>query len=437
MSGTGAIIFSAPASGSGKTVITMGAIAAWRRRGMRVAAAKAGPDYIDTAFLSAAAGAPAVNLDPWAMRRGLLHSLVQACADDADLLAIEGVMGLFDGAAGGAGSTAELARALGAPVVLVVDAGRQGQSVAALAHGFRSFDAGIDVAGVILNRVAGGRHERLLRAALEAAGIAVLGAVPRHRAIALPSRHLGLVQAGESEALGRTIDEAARLVGSHVDLDRLAALALAPARGSVESGGGVAPPGQRIALASDQAFGFVYEHVLAGWRREGAEIHPFSPLADEAPDPAATAVVLPGGYPELHAGRLAAARVFLDGLAGAARRGATIHGECGGYMVLGEGLVDGKGARHRMAGLLGLETSFAARMLSLGYRRAIALADQAFAAPGTVFRGHEFHHATVLSEHGRPLFAVSDVEGHDLGHSGLAAGRVAGSFVHLIDVEAG
>ena len=428
------LVIAAPASGSGKTVVAMGLIAAWRRAGSAVAAAKSGPDYIDTAFLSAAAGRPAVNLDCWAMRPALLRHLAGRQAAGADFLVIEGAMGLFDGGDGGAGSTAELAKALGLPVVLVVDASRQAQSAAALAQGFCGFDRDVEVAGVIVNRVAGARHGGLIADALAAAGIAVIGTMARTGELDLASRHLGLVQAGEAAGLERVIEAAAASASAGIDLARLgdAARALPGAQGGCAI---PAPPGQRIALASDRAFAFAYHHVLESWRASGAEIIAFSPLGDEAPDAEADAVILPGGYPELHAGRLAGNQRLIAGLRRKAEAGALIYGECGGYMLLGRGLVDAGGERHAMAGLLALETSFAAPRLSLGYRRAVAGAGQSLAAPGTVFRAHEFHYATAIEENGEPLFAVTDMAGHALGAAGLARGRVSGSFLHVIDVE--
>jgi cobyrinic acid a,c-diamide synthase len=200
----------------------------------------------------------------------------------------------------------------------------------------------------------------------------------------------------------------------------------------------VPPPGQRIALAADIAFAFTYPATVAGWRAAGAEVRAFSPLADEAPAADADVVVLPGGYPELHAGRLASAARFLDGLRAAATRGAAILGECGGYMVMGRGLVDADGTRHEMAGLLPLETSFAERRLHLGYRRVTTLGETALGPVGCRFRGHEFHFARATEEGpAEPLFAVRDARGKDLGTVGLRVGGVAGSFIHLIAAEPG
>lgn len=426
------LVVAAPASGSGKTVLTLGLVRALRERGHRVGVAKCGPDYIDPGYLAAACGADCVNLDPWAMRPGTLARLARGAADGNDLLVVEGAMGLFDGPPGGGGSTADVAVRLGLPVVLVVDAGAQGQSAGAVAAGFASYRHDVAIAGVILNRVASARHEALLREGLEATGIEVLGTVPRLAGLDLPSRHLGLVQAREQESLERIIAVAAAALAAHADLDRIAEVSRRPAPGP-ERTQPVAPLGQRTAVASDAAFGFAYPHLLSGWRSEGAEVLPFSPLAGEGPAAGADAVFLPGGYPELHAGTIAANRAFLDGVRAAAARSAFVYGECGGFMVLGEGLVDAGGQRHAMAGLLGLETSFAVRRLSLGYRRARLLADTPFGKAGAPLRGHEFHYAGIVRQTGHGLFDAADATGACLGSAGLVSGSVAGSFLHVVD----
>lgn len=435
------LILAATASGAGKTTLTLGLLAALRRAGRRVAGAKAGPDYIDPAFHAAAAGRQAINLDCWAMRPATLGRLVETIERSADLVVCEGVMGLFDGIGpSGIGSTADLAAATGWPVVLVLDVRGQATSAAATLAGFARHRADVRVAGVIFNRVGGERHARLVGEAVRTAlpDMAILGAVPRDEALALPERHLGLVQAGEHADLARFLDRAADHVARHVDLDRVAVLAR-PARlaagGSDRAVGGFPPLGQRIAVARDTAFAFAYPALLDAWHGAGAALAPFSPLADEAPDAAADAVYLPGGYPELHAGRLAANRTFLDGLRGAAARGAVLFGECGGYMTLGRGLIDADGRRHEMAGLLPVETSFAQRRLHLGYREMTLVHDAGpLGAAGTRWRGHEFHYAAIVEEGaGAPLFHARSAEGRDLGPAGRVAGRVQGSFLHLID----
>lgn len=420
MSGRG-LILAAPGSGSGKTTLTLGLLRAFHRRGVTVRGAKSGPDYIDPRFHEAACHRPCPNLDAWAMG----PERIMALAAGDGLLLIEGAMGLFDGAPpAGKGATADLARLLGLPVVLVVDAAHMAQSVAALVAGFVGHDSAVRVAGVILNKVGSPRHETMLRAALAPLGLPVFGALHRMSGLEHPSRHLGLVQAGERDDLDTWLDHVADAVGAAIDLDALAVVAAPLPRPTP-----VAPltaPGRRIAVASDRAFAFAYPHILSDWRAQGAEILPFSPLADEAPDWAADFIFLPGGYPELHAAKLAAAARFKS-----AMRAATcpVYGECGGYMVLGESLTDAEGTRHEMLGLLELQTSFATRKLHLGYRHVTASAGPFSGDWGA----HEFHYATTLKAHGTPLFTAADAEGNALGPMGLMQGTACGSFAHLID----
>ena len=428
------LIIAAPASGSGKTVVTLALLRGLRDKGLAVASVKAGPDYIDPAFHTAASGRACLNLDTWAMRPETLGALCARAGAGADLVLGEGVMGLFDGAPDGSGSTADLALITGWPVVLVVDAQGMAASAAALVHGFASYRPEVPLSAVIFNRVGGERHGRLLAEACAPLGLAVLGALPRAPELELPDRHLGLVQAGEHPELEAFLDRAAALVGRHLDTERLVALAR-PCRLAPEAFAPVLPPlGQRIAVARDTAFAFAYPFVLDGWRAAGAEITTFSPLDDQAPDPAADAVYLPGGYPELHAGRLAANSRFLEGLRGAAGRGAAIYGECGGYMVLGRGLVDAEGRRHALAGLLPVETSFAQPKMTLGYREAELVADGPLGPAGARYRGHEFHFASPLGTQGAaPLFRCRDALGAARGDPGGRIGTVMGSFLHLVD----
>lgn len=432
------VVLAAPASGSGKTVVTLAVLRALVLRGLRVAAAKAGPDYIDAAYLAAACGSACCTLDVWAMRRTTIAAAIAGCAP-SDLVLCEGAMGLFDGiGTHGEGSTAALARLTGWPVVLVVDAAGMGASIAAVVAGFARHRADTPLAGIILNRIGSARHRDLLAAALaaELPHLKLLGAVPRAPELALPSRHLGLVQAREHGSLDGFLDRAAALVAAHVDLAALVALAAPTTLAPSTAMPPLPPLGQHIAVARDDAFAFAYPAVLDGWRAAGATLSFFSPLADEAPS-GVDAVYLPGGYPELHAGRLAAAERFRVGLVALAARGAAIYGECGGYMTLGAGLVDARGARHRMIGLLPLETSFAQRRIHLGYRAARLTAQGPLGRAGAGFRGHEFHYATIVEEGaGDFLFALSDGAGAALPAAGRVRGSVAGSFVHLIDREA-
>lgn len=424
------LLLAAPMSGSGKTVVTLGLLRALARRGVEVAGAKSGPDYIDPAFHAAACGRASVNLDAWAMDGAALRGLAQA--QSSEVLLVEGAMGWIDGAVGGdrVGSAADLARALGAPTVLVVDAAKACQSVALAFAGARALRPDLAIAGVILNRVGSERHAAAARKALEAAGARVFGAIPRLAALETPSRHLGLVPAAERPDLERFIGAAADVADRHIDVDGIVEAAR-PVRASRSSSAAAPPPlGARIAVAQDQAFAFAYPHLLRAWRAAGAEIAPFAPLEDQAPDPAADAIFLPGGYPELHAGRLAAADRFRAGMQRAASQGARIYGECGGYMALGRGLIDAQGVRHAMLGLLPVETSFETRRLTLGYRRLRALEGAPFEGS---LAGHEFHYATIGSEGAGPaLFEAWDAAGRSVGALGRIAGRVAGSFAHVI-----
>ncbi len=430
------LIVSAIRSGEGKTVVATALMAALMRRGLKVASAKNGPDYIDPAFHAAATGRPSLNLDSWAMSPALLWTLAERAGADADLLLIEGALGLFDGVSGppGArGATSDLAARLGLPVVLVVDVSGQSQTVAAVLRGMMLHDAAVEIAGVILNRVGSERHQRLTAEAVAPLGLPILGSLPRDPALALPERHLGLVQAGEQHDLAVRIAAAADVIERHVDLDAFAALARRPLpRPDAGPARLLPPPGQRIALAQDDAFSFMYPHLLQGWRAAGATIIPFSPLNDESPGEDCDACWLPGGYPELHAGRLAAASSFLGGL----RHFATtrpVHGECGGHMVLGTALVDAEGTAHAMAGLLGHVTSFAARKLHLGYRRARIAADGPLGPAGTWIAGHEFHYASILEPGGdAPFAAIEDARGVPIVDGGGRRGRVSGSWFHAI-----
>ena len=423
------LIIAAPRSGSGKTVVTLGLLEALKRRGLTVAPAKTGPDYIDRAILARVAGSEAINLDPWAMSPDRLRSLAATHAAGADLLLIEGVMGLFDGAADGTGSTADLAATLKLPVVLVVDADRQGQSIAALVSGFANFRADVEVAGLIVNRVATTRHEQMLLAALRPLGIPVLGVLPRRDALHLPERHLGLVMPDEVAGFDTVVGAAAEVLEEFVDLNLLSALSGPVSGRSSQKFSKLLPLGQRIAIARDDAFSFIYPHLLDDWHSQGSDLSFFSPLAGESPRMDSDAVYLPGGYPELHGPTLASARRFQDGLRTAAARGALIYGECGGYMVLGETLTDKAGVTHRMTGLLPIATDISRPKRTLGYRR---LRHSSPLPWPSDLMGHEFHYSTGGAAN--PLFSSTDALGTALPSMGAIAGRVMGSYAHVIDV---
>ena len=431
---TAGLIIGAARSGAGKTTITLAILAALARRGIAARAAKSGPDYIDPAFHAAATGTACPNLDSWAMTPAQLDALLAGFSGGAKIALIESAMGLFDGVAaapGRTGAAADLAARYRLPVVLVLDVSGQSQTAAAVARGFVLHDEAVRIAGVILNRVGSDRHRDGILRAMDTIPVPVLGSIPRDAGVALPERHLGLVQATEQADLHALLARLADLAERHLDLDGIVALA-APLPAAAASVPLLPPPGQRIALASDAAFSFFYPHLLDGWRAAGAEVLPFSPLADEPPPPDADCCWLPGGYPELHAGRLAAAARFRAGMARFART-KPVHGECGGYMVLGTMLEDAAGERHAMLGLLSHATSFARRRLHLGYRQAMLLTDTPIGRAGTVLRGHEYHYAsTVEPGCDAPLATLSDAAGASLGPAGGSRGRVSGSFFHVI-----
>ncbi len=427
------LLIAAPSSGSGKTTITLGLLRALRNAGADIAAAKAGPDYIDPAYHQVASDVPCVNLDPWAMRPDLISALASRQTEGGKTLIVEGMMGLFDGAADGKGSAADLAKHLSLPIILVVDCARQSHSIAALVSGFRDFRRDVMIAGLILNRVGSERHEMMLRSALGPVGIPILGSLAKSDLLHLPERHLGLIQAGEHRELEGFIENAASMLARQLDLHRILAIAegygATAAMANVER---IPPLGQRIAVARDNAFAFCYVHLLNGWRRRGSEISFFSPLADESPAIDSDAIYLPGGYPELHAGKLAAASGFTEGMKRAGDKNIPIYGECGGYMMLGESIEDAAGMSHKMLGLLPVETSFAKRKMHLGYRRLESLEGAPFKGALTA---HEFHYASIVREgNAQRIFRVADALGNNLGEAGLRVGSVSGSYMHVIDL---
>jgi len=430
-----ALIIGAPRSGSGKTSVTIGLLRAFQRRGIKVRGIKTGPDYIDPGFHEAATRLPGLNLDSWAMAPDLLRHLARGQAEDADLILIESAMGLFDGILGEpgrSGAASDLARLFGLPVLLVLDVSGQSQTAAAVACGFMHYDPTVKMAACVLNRAGSERHRKLSGDAISAIGLPVVGTILRDPTLTLPERHLGLVQASEHPQMDAHIDRLADAMEQSLDLDAIfeAARPFDIPSGTTEKA--LPPPGQRIALAEDAAFTFLYPHIKREWQAMGAEIVRFSPLADEAPPADCDVCWLPGGYPELHAGRLAAADTFKTGLKTFSQT-KPVHGECGGYMVLGERLEDADGVSHTMTGLLSHSTSFSKRKMNLGYRQARLMRESAIGKIGDVVRGHEFHYARVI-EAGtdQPLAMIADGRGDEIGPSGGFRGRVTGTFFHAI-----
>ncbi len=429
------MIVAAPRSGSGKTTVMLGLLRALTRRGVRAKGMKCGPDYIDPAFHVAATGCSSVNLDIWAMTPQTIGGLAATATQNADIVICEGSMGLFDGVPapeGRSGASADIAAVLGWPVLLVIDVSGQSQTAAAVVKGCATFDPRIRIAGVIMNKVGSPRHKRLAGEAIEALGIPVLGSLPRRQDVHLPERHLGLVQARETSGLDDILDHMADFIEENTDVAAVVAAASPLLAPSVESIRAFPPPAQRIALAQDAAFSFFYTHLIEQWQAAGCEFFPFSPLADEAPSRDCDLCWLPGGYPELHAGHLASAQNFMEGLRRFAQS-KPVHGECGGYMVLGQTLTDAAGKSHVMAGLLGVSTSFAARRMTLGYREAELCCDTPLGKKGTRLRGHEFHYATVTETGADDAFAMMrDPYDSPPVRAGSCRGLVSGSFFHLI-----
>lgn len=445
-------MIAAPRSGSGKTTVTLGLLRALARRGLKVGSFKCGPDYIDPAFHKVATGASSYNLDSWTMSGEVLDNNFARGSIGADIVIAEGSMGLFDGVAStgasGDGSSADIAVRFGLPVVLVIDVSGQSQSAGAVALGFRDFHPEVKIAGVILGNVASERHYNLAKKGVERAGIKVFGGLPRGCVPSIPERHLGLVQAGEIENIEKMIEALATAMEKHLDIGAILSMACHPAlvAGSgdktTDDNCSYRPPlttcvVTKISLARDIAFSFIYEHMLADWREQGIEILPFSPLNDEAPDMRADICWLAGGYPELHAEKLAGNQKFLRGLREFAAQ-KPVHGECGGYMVLGEAIIDAAGKEHKMAGLLPLVTSFAKRKLNLGYRAVCLAADLPIGRKNELVRGHEFHYATIIRQgEAQSIGEVTDANGTVLGSAGMCLGNVSGTFFHKVAGSSG
>jgi cobyrinic acid a,c-diamide synthase len=418
------VVIAAPASGSGKTTVATGLMAAFARRGTAVAPFKIGPDYIDPGYHTLAAGRPGRNLDPVLVGEQRIGPLVRHGARGAEVAVIEGVMGLFDGrVSDGYGSTAQVAAMVGAPVVLVVDCKGQSRSVAALLHGFRSFDPTVRIAGVVLNRVGSERHAEVLRAACAEVGLPVLGVLPRRTELAVPSRHLGLVTAAEhGVAATSAVDAMAELVAEHVDLDAVLAVAEPLPGGDVWSPGTGEPQGRRpvVAMAGGAAFSFGYAEHVELLDAAGADVVLVDPLRDEKLPDGTSALVLPGGFPEEHVVALGGNAPLRTAIRELAATGAPIHAECGGLLYLCRDL-DGV----EMCDVLPASAAMTGR-LTLGYREAVALTGSSLFAAGERVSGHEFHHCAVTPRAGeRPAWGWRGAEPEGFVHGGVHA-----SFLH-------
>jgi cobyrinic acid a,c-diamide synthase len=425
------LVIAAPASGCGKTTVACGLMAALRARGLAVSGHKVGPDYIDPGYHALATGRPPRNLDPFLCGEDLIAPLFRHGAAGARVAVVEGVMGLFDGVDPALGlqpdfgSTAHVARLLGAPVVLVVDAARAGRSVAALAAGFAGFDPRTPVAGVILNQVASGRHERLLRDALAGTGLPVYGVIRRTEGILTPSRHLGLIPAAERAALaGQAIDRMGVLVAASCDLDALLALASGAPPVSAQPWSPpstlTARPAPVVAVAGGAAFTFGYTEQAELLEAAGARVAPFDPLRDEDLPEGTAGLIVGGGFPEMHAAGLSANGRLREQVAALAGRGAPVAAECAGLLYLARTLDE-----RPMCGVLGIRAAMTPK-LTLGYRRAVAVTDSVLARAGDVVHGHEFHRTAADPASGdQPAwrFGSGELEGH-------VAGSVIASYLH-------
>jgi cobyrinic acid a,c-diamide synthase len=428
-------------SGVGKTTVVSAMLAAWRRRGRSLQPFKAGPDYIDPTYHTLAADRACRNLDSVLLPPATMRALADRAAAGVDLALVEGVMGLFDGrnAAGEEGSTAQIAKLLGAPIVVVIDVAKTARTAGAIALGCARFDPGLTVAGFILNRVGSEAHARTATQAIEAAtGLPVLGAIPRDDALTLPERHLGLVPTAENAPTAAYFDRLADLAERHLALDRLWSIAATPPAPGSGLSDDLAdlfpaeppPTWARIAVARDRAFNFYYEDsldVLAAW---GAELVPFSPLADRALPDGTQGVYLGGGFPELFAAELAANRPMHGALRRAAAAGLPVYGECGGLMYLGESLRDFAGRCHPMAGVVPVASAMQRQRVTVGYRTATALRRTPLLEPGMRVVGHEFHYSQLESPVAESNAAYRLVERDGL-IEGFAAGNVLASYLHV------
>jgi cobyrinic acid a,c-diamide synthase len=430
---TRVLVVAGTASGVGKTSISLALARAYTRRGLKVRAAKVGPDYLDPMHLTLATGRPCINLDSYMMGRAYVLQLARRAASGMDLLIVEGVMGLFDGVdpTSNHGSTAEMAQLLDAGVLLVVDAHAMARSFAATVQGFCQFERGLSISAVVANRVGSSSHGELLGRALESAHLPHLtAAIPEGAFPKLASRHLGLVAPTDLRPLDALADAAER----HFDLDGLLATSkplMALSRPSEDPATKIP---LRLAVARDEAFGFMYSDFEATTRRHGVEWIECSPLRDHCVPKEANALYLPGGYPELHARALAENRPFLDSLAAfAAKR--PVYAECGGLMLLGETLVDGDGQEHRLSGVLPGRTVMSARSFRLGYAEVTLSDESLWGTHGDRCRGHEFHYSTLELDETRAQDwkRVYDVE-YRRGTKdveGLQRGNILASYVHL------
>ena len=460
------IVIAGTHSGCGKTTASLALMAALRRRGLTVQAFKAGPDFIDPGHHERVTARPSHNLDGWMMGREGVMDVFDRYAADADVAVVEGVMGLFDGFSGTheAGSTAQLAKWLDAPVVLVVDARSMARSAAALVKGYAEFDPALHMAGVLFNRVGSDNHRGLVEdAMLGVPGVETLGFLARDEGLALPSRHLGLVTAEDHALTAGAVARLAAWMEAGCNVGRVADLApdrpcapvadwpgyaAAPeddapkpdaAHAATDAGGTARPADNsataagpvRIGVARDRAFCFYYHENLRLLQAAGAELAFFSPLEDAAPPPDLDGLYLGGGYPELHARELAANAPMLAGVRALCAAGRPVYAECGGFMYLMQSLTDARGMEHAMAGVLPVRAAMGDRFRALGYREAVTTEPTFFGPAWTMLRGHEFHYSSVTGmDEVDAVYKVRDRKGWTSLREGYRASNALGTYIH-------
>lgn len=434
------LVIAASRSGEGKTTVTVGLVRALRDRGLSVATAKVGPDYLDTGWHAVASGSPARNLDIWMTHEDGVRRAFTAASRDADIVIVEGVMGLFDGqrADPNSTSTAAVAALLQAPVLLVLDASSSSSTLAAVASGLAGFDERVRVGGVVLNRFREGRDRSAVESSFSQAGLPVLGWIPTDNETAIGSRHLGLTLAEESNEAEATVCRAAAMVERFVDVDAVLALARSAHRSEAATGDDAATVTRRdgtaeeratrplIAVARDRAFAFYYPDNLEELERAGSRVVEFSPLQDTALPPDTCGLYLGGGYPELHAAALAENTQMLAAIADAAMNGVPIYAECGGMLYLLELLADAEGTPHAMAGALPASARMNECLQRVGYVEAVLARDCVLGEAGTSVRGHEFRYSECEPTAGETPAWLVDGEGR-----GFAQGSVVASYLHL------
>src|SRR2546421_2634925 len=434
------LVIAGTSSSVGKTILTAGLIAAFKARGLTVQSFKVGPDYIDPAYLSHVSGRPCRNLDSWMLGDGALRQVLAQGALGADLALVEGMMGLFDGrGATTDGSTAEVARSIKAPVVLVIDVSSMGESAAAVALGFKSYAESPKIAGVLLNNVASEGHRRSVEDAIwDTAKLPVLGALRTMPALDIPQRQLGLLPVTENKASRRMIGVLAETIARDVDLDLLLRIAskaelvpLVPKKvflGKRDGG-----PRVRLAVAYDDAFNFYYPENLELLEDPGAEIVPFSPLEDTHLPQDAAGVYLGGGFPEIFVEPLAKNRSMAESIQRAYLNGPPISAECGGLMYLGRSLRSESGTTYEMADVIPVDVEMDGEIHRFGYRQLLTLEENILSPRGQFYRGHEFHWSRITGQNGglKPAYQMQNAEGDVIGYEGFVAPNLLASYVHL------